>query len=270
MEPTIKRPGILTGLLLGGLLTAPVIALFFLGDVLAGLPLPPLNIIDWMARNLPGDLLTAGIDAMVSVIRGLNLGRTDVYAKLGEQSMGIVILLVAGIVASGVLFALLGRLTQKQLPLLLGVLAGLVIGTILAFMHISLPEVVAAPSPDSPAQIVRVAWILGVMGLWGLALGWVYTDLAGLNAVSVPSQNSVQQLDRRQFLVRVGGATATLTVLGAGLSLAMQPAETEGEAVARIDSSGATVTAEPAPVNVNATLEPAPGTRPEYTPIEDH
>ncbi|MBC8098679.1 MAG: molybdopterin-dependent oxidoreductase, partial [Armatimonadetes bacterium] len=166
-------------------------------------------------------------------------------------------------------FALLGRLTQKRLPLLLGILAGLVIGTILAFMHISLEEAVAAPSPDAPAQIVRIAWILGVMGLWGLALGWVYTDLAGLNTTSTEA-NSVQQLDRRQFLVRVGGATATLTVLGAGLSLALQPTETEGEAVATIDSSGATVTAEPAPVNVNATLEPAPGTRPEYTPIEDH
>ena len=53
----MERPRILTGALVGGLFTAALIALFFAGDVLAGLPLVPFDLFDWIARTLPGDVV---------------------------------------------------------------------------------------------------------------------------------------------------------------------------------------------------------------------
>jgi DMSO/TMAO reductase YedYZ molybdopterin-dependent catalytic subunit len=154
------------------------------------------------------------------------------------------------------------------------------LGVIFAGIHLSLAFPSALPAA------VRVFWIVGVFALWGLAIGWIYSDLSRLKPAGATSGSSVQQLDRRQFLVRVGGATATLTVLGAGLSLALRPAEESAGTVAAnptavpqtSDPSAtaealATDEAQPdssAMLDADGKLNPAPGTRPEYTPLEDH
>src|SRR5499426_3998815 len=88
------RPGILTGAVVGMMLMASLIAVFYLAWWLAGLPFVAFDVFDWMARALPGSVITFGIDAIVSVIRALHLGPTAETAKIAEKTIAIVGLLV--------------------------------------------------------------------------------------------------------------------------------------------------------------------------------
>jgi hypothetical protein len=66
------------------------IAIFYLGDQLFGLPFFPFDLFDWLARILPGNLVTLGIDAVVDFIRLFNIGdSTSDTAKLIEQLMAL-------------------------------------------------------------------------------------------------------------------------------------------------------------------------------------
>ena len=42
------------GILVGALLSAPLVAAFYLGWKLGGLPFVPFDLFDWIARELPG------------------------------------------------------------------------------------------------------------------------------------------------------------------------------------------------------------------------
>ena len=75
------RPGLVTGALVAAMLTASLIAVFYLAWKVAGLPFVPFDVFDWMTRILPGQVLAAGIGALVTVIRALNLGPTAATAK---------------------------------------------------------------------------------------------------------------------------------------------------------------------------------------------
>lgn len=292
MEQTRKRPSILTGLLVGILVTLPLIALFFLGDRLIGLPLVPLDVFDWMGRNLPGGLLTFGIDTMVEIIRGLNLGPTDEVAKFIELwFIGVGTFLIVGVIVSAILFAIMNRVSLSRTSLV-GLVGGAVVGLVYALLSASVNF--TATTPDA----LNFAFIVVMFALWGLAIAWAYTELArhptvseaaaATTALSSPTPASVpartsanaEQIDRRQFLVRLGGATATLTVLGAGVDLLLAAQEGNpagGTSVAAVPTASSTATPEAdetaeasATEAVDGSLEPAPGTRSEVTPVEDH
>jgi hypothetical protein len=53
-----------------------LIAVSYLGWKLFGLPFVPFQVFDWVARKLPGSIVTFGIDALVAVIRALSLSST--------------------------------------------------------------------------------------------------------------------------------------------------------------------------------------------------
>jgi hypothetical protein len=78
---TVKKPSIWFGALIGGLLTAPAIALMFFADQIAGLPFIPFDVFDFISRHLPGQLITFGIDTMVDLIIKFKLGETSTAAK---------------------------------------------------------------------------------------------------------------------------------------------------------------------------------------------
>src|SRR5215510_1063403 len=101
MTPSIRlaRPGILSGAVVGAMLMASLIAVFYLAWRLAGLPFAAFDVFDWLARALPGSVITFGIDAIVSVIRALNLGPTAEMAKIAEKTLAIAGLLVTGAIA---------------------------------------------------------------------------------------------------------------------------------------------------------------------------
>lgn len=261
---TRKKPGLLTGLLVGALVTAPVIALFFLADALVGLPLLPFDLTDWAARNLPGSVVTLVIDSMISVIRGFDLGRTDTIAKTAEHLIGTLTLFALGIVAGALLFELLKRVHRQQ-TYITGALFGMGFGIALALLSLSVNFSATTP------QSVNMIFIALVFVLWGIAVTWVYLELTPVQpqVAAAPETASVEQLDRRQFLMRVGGATATLTLVGAGLSALLQPEEdfVRNEPLTTGDT---TVKPTAEPVMVDGKLQPAPGTRAEYTPVNEH
>ncbi len=93
-----KYSGPLVGALLGGLTSLPVIALLFLGSQIADLPFVPFDVFDFLARILPGNLITVAIDTMVHAIQTLGLGQISGTAKSIEQGTGIVLMIGAGVV----------------------------------------------------------------------------------------------------------------------------------------------------------------------------
>ena len=102
----MKAKQIISGALVGGLLTLPLMALQYLADQLYGLVFVPFDVFDWMAGLLPGSVITFGIDAMIDMLRllGFNVANT---AKIAEQLMAVGQYLVLGIAAGGVYFIIL-------------------------------------------------------------------------------------------------------------------------------------------------------------------
>lgn len=260
---------VLTGVLVGVLLTAPLMALLYLADQVAGLPFAPYDVFDWLTRNLPGDVITRGIDAMVRVINSLDLGETSSAAKTLETLSAWALFWGGGAAASTVFFVVRSRIggDLRQWP-------GVVLGAMMALPVILISQQVNVTAATSDP--VSAAWLgITVLG-WGLAVDWAYHQVirlpakesAAMVSASQEEMVSAAQLNRREFLIRMGGATATLTVVGAGLARYLQYRDDQ-EYKRLIEKRRAAVIPEGLP-NQDAILEPAPGTRPEYTPLEDH
>lgn len=264
MISVVKRPAIWLGAVFGALFTAPLMALLFLGERFAGLPFLPLDFFNWIARILPGGLLTFGIDTMVDTLIALGFGGDiDSAAKASERTMGLSIFLLIGIVAGTIFFYVLNRIDWRNTSNLPGVVLALVLG--LPLTVFGLQGNVSATAPF----LMQIIW-LGLLFLgWGTALSWAYNKLAFPDVEADPKKNDVevQDVDRRQFIIRVGGASATLTVIGAGLGnlLNLSSDSSSSQAVQVVTSNNN------APVpNADASVIPAPGTRPEVTPVQDH
>jgi DMSO/TMAO reductase YedYZ molybdopterin-dependent catalytic subunit len=245
-----NRPGALSGAMVGVMLTASLIAVFYLAWRLAGLPFVAFDVFDWMARTLPGYVIAFGIDAMVSVIRALHLGPISEVAKTAEKAMAIVGLLVTGAIAGAVLFALL-RAFRGNYPCLFGVVVGAAVGAPVTLISHSVTQTATA------GPIISAVWILAAFLIWGAALGWCYRRLSALWT------EDVARINRRRFLIRLGGATAVIIVAGAVV----------GNLVGRRRREvikGERWSANHALPNADAAVKPAPATRSEFTPLERH
>src|SRR5690606_26631493 len=90
-----------------------------------------------------------------------------------------------------------------------------------------------------------------------------------------PAQHrvSAEAIDRRTFLIRVGGAAATITVVGAGLGALLNSSRQSVITTTSVTGSDAADEAArsraPLP-NADAAVQPVPGTRPELTPVAEH
>jgi len=253
-------PGYLIGAVVGAMLTAAMLSVFYAGWRLADLPFVPYDAFDWITRILPGAFIEFVIGAMVAVIRGLHLGSTSVVAKLIEQSLGIAGLFLAGVVAGSVFFGLL-RVLGGRFASLLGLVLGLLAGTPAVFISHSLGKTAEAP------PLIQALWILSVFIAWALAVGWAYERLAALGASGMPASQlmpSVRRINRRQFLIRLAGYSATITVSGAIVGiLSERHSRMQLERLVPWSATHALP-------NAGAAVTPAPGTRPEYTPLERH
>ena len=251
------------GALAGLLLTAPLVAIFYFADAFLGTPFVPFDVLDWMARNLPGGLVTFAIDTMVTLITTLQLGETSSSAKTAEQVMGIVGMVLTGIAFAALYFALQRRRNAGQLPLPAGLVPGFILGLPVALLSNAV-NFTALTSPG-----VSFLWILVAFCAWGLALVALYNVLsAGEAHEATPApatQPTAQALDRRSFLLRMGGAAATVTVVGAGVGALLRQSSS-----AATPLRYATTTSGDALPNADAAVQPVPGTRPEVTPVEEH
>lgn len=267
----MKKPGIGTGALVGGLLTAPLIGLMYLGDQLLELSFPPFDLFNWIARILPGPVITFGIDLMIDTLRLLGIDVADA-SKTAEQIMAIILFLVIGIIAGAICFTILKRRDIRPT-----ILDGFVIGALFGLPMLAISIGVADLEPN---PFIRIAWLALLYLGWGLALRWTYNrtlveeqaqpDVEG--EAEAAEALRVEKLNRRQFLIFLGGSAALVTVVSTGLGALLAGGDgTDGEASTDDATAheGDGPEGQPFP-NVNDPVMPAPGTRPEYTPLKDH
>lgn len=266
METTNQRPNLLWGALVGVTFTPLLIALFYIGERFASLPFLPLNFFDWIARNLPGELITFGIDTMVDLLIATGFGENlDSAAKTAERLMGLGLFFGIGVVSTAIFFLILNQIDWRKVSYIPGISYGLIFGAVIMLLAIPL----SFASPVSPAM--KVLWSSILFVGFGAAVGWAYNQLAFPAVAIKPKTGDVepQGIDRREFIVRVGGASATLTVVGAGLGALLggevgegSPTNSGGENIAAANTSELP--------NAHSDVIPAPGTRPELTPVADH
>ncbi len=262
----MRKPTILIGALVGAFLTAALIAIFYFVQQLAGTVFVPFDVFDWVGRVAPGGLITFGIDQIVGVITLLKLGELSTAAKTAELTLAILGMFATGIVAGAVLYAVMPRLKPSQYNYA-GLITGLVIG--LPVMLISASVDINSTQP----QFVNAVWIILAFLAWGYLLSWVYTRLTAATATTTEQTASAEAIDRRQFLVRLGGATAAITVVGAGLGAMLRrttPTTTTIASNAVASNPSQPWSASNKLPNEGDPVIPAPGTRPELTPVTEH
>lgn len=257
----MKKPGAWIGALIGILVTAPLVALYYVGDRLLGLPFVPFDLFDWLARVLPGGIVTFGIDMLVRILLAFDLDVAQT-AKSAEHILAIGLMLISGALIGALVFALWNRRETKLDVRSSGRTLGLITGIPVLLISISVNRTATTDG------LTSAVWIIAMFVGWAIAFAYVYERLSDEDAMpSTTASASLQRMNRREFLIRLGAATAAITVVGAGLALALQ-SRVRGGGVAR-DVPQADPIAPAAPETI-ADLEPARGTRAEYTPVDEH
>ena len=206
-----KSVSIWMGALVGALITLPLIALMYLGQQLLGQAFPPYEVFNWMSGLLPGPVITFGIDLMIDtmLLLGINVANS---AKIAEQGMALLLFYLSGIFAGLIFFLILNRL-QLKIDLLAGMIMGILFGLPVAVISIDDPG-------SAPAGFIGLLWFLVLFLGWGITLSLAYKRLSA-SEPAVESEDgevsSVEVINRRQFLIVLGGAAAAITVVGAGL-----------------------------------------------------
>ncbi len=259
----MKKLGLAPGALASGLLTAPLIGLMYLLDPLAGLPFVPFALFDWIARVLPGPVVTFGIDLMIDglLLVGLSVAAA---AKTAEQIAAVLLFLVIGVVVGTLYFAALRR--SPDLRLKFGLVLGMLFGIPMVVVSLPMGQYTLEPA-------VAGLSVLALFLVWGVGCLTVYRGLT-VNADGSVTEDEgrwAKSISRRQFIIRLGAATATITVLSSGLGMLLAQSERrqQNQAIAKsMDESK--MSARPPFPNAEDPVAPAPGTRPEYTEVEDH
>lgn len=236
---------------LGAATSLPLVGLYYFGNRFAALPFVPFDVFDWLARALPGGLITLFIEAMVGIIFNLGLGPLGGTAKSVEQLLAVGLVVVAG-AALGVAILWLGG--QRFGP---GWRLGLAGGAVLALAAV-LSEVLFGVAGG---PLLSGFWVALPPLVWGALLGrWVEGSLAPREAAGpAPAVG----LSRRNLLIQVvtGSVGLALALWGLGSQARGQ----QGEKVAE--------RALPEPLRILPTpppgrLAPAPTARPEVTPTD--
>ena len=263
------------GTLVGVMLAAPMIAMMYVAQHMVKLSFTPFDLFDWIARLLPGPVVTFGIDRMVDMLLlfGASVSGT---AKTAEQSMAVGLFFAGVVVATIIAFWYVESRDQAEwrgLGPLIGVILGIPAGLVTAYI---------GQSTLHPA--VNFLWVFALFITWGNL-----TVKSGRRLLTVPAtpaelepaedgeevqeERSVRVIDRRKFLIQMGVATATITVAGAGLGRTLATSERE-----RLENELAAIQSRQMPdmppmielPNEGDPVKPALGTRPEYTAVRDH
>ena len=262
----MTKPGLGSGALVGGLLTAPLIGLMFLARQLFGLAFVPLELFDWITRILPGDVVTFGIDLMIDTMLfvGANVANT---AKTAEQVTAVLLFLFGGVVVGALFFGIMEA--RRGTP---DVTAGLVLG---ALFGLPLAGISIALGQSNVVPALNLLWAIGLFLGWGVATSKACARLLPPYPEIVDEgekARSVKHINRRQFLITLGASTATITVVGTGIGSILARNERQRSQL-ELDNSMAHLaegSADSSFPNSNDPVTPVPGTRPEYTPVKDH
>ena len=146
--------GLWNGALLGVLLTAPLLALFYFGRAVFGLSYVPAELFKWTIDSLIGEVIvTPAKEIMVDILLALDLGRVDVVAKDAENLMALLGGLVTGVVVGAIVFTMMhtsrmqrrGDMFRDSMP---GMGFGALLGVIAVLMAVqnANPNVTASQS----------------------------------------------------------------------------------------------------------------------------
>ena len=240
------------GVLYGVLSCVIVIGVAYLGMVWAGLPFPPFRLFDFMARVLPGAVITWVIDLIVRAVTALHIGPTSNVAKSVEQGIALLQFILLGGVFGGFIGYLRARINFRRLPVW-----GQRLGFGLA-LGFSLVEIYLGSFTGS--IVFRIVWLFVLMGAWGWALG-------RLNqwAAQITPAEKQPGISRREAMSLIGTAFAAL--ISSGLSLWVLTNQNK-----ETTESAGVVKNVPTPFPEKALqnrISPAPGTRPEITSNEN-
>jgi len=250
---------------------AALTGVFFFMEQAAGVAFPAFDVMDFLIRVLPGGIITFGIDMMVDFLLLFTDGDDlDSTAKTAESLMAVFQFIGIGTVLGLGYGAIANVLRNRGTFLSSEWSTGLIIGAALG-----IPVAVISAQYNTSASaspLISTFWILVASLIWGLFHNYAQrrltpptpaaetpqNDSGVSDAAFKQTENNAYILDRRQFLIQVGAASAAVTVSGASLGALFGDSETV---------QGANVIDE---AILNTGLEPAPGTRPEYTPLQDH
>lgn len=259
----MKKFAPLWGAFAGLLLTAPLTAVMYVAYQLTAWPFAPFNLFDWISGVLPGDLLTFGIDLMIDTLLLLGGEAALSIAKTAEHLLAVGMFLGSGIIAGALFFTLLRLLKRTDW------FVGLLVGILFAVPFIWMNRQVNGDK-FNPALVVP--WFGVLFLVWGGVLSWVFKRL-WRTAVPSPKSGdnirSVERIDRRQFLIRLGAGTASMTIVGGSVSAFLAQAERQQQAD-QLSAQGPRTTNITTFPNDSDPILPAPGTRSEYTPVADH
>ena len=298
----MKHRGIVkvgTGLAVGALLTAPLMGIFALGS-LARIPSVPFTVFEWLIRILSGRMVIFGLDLTVRVLEGLGFNVKNT-AKTAEQVLALSSLFLAGLVIGLLFFTLVKTSDPRRIRCY-----GLGVGAVVGVFSVVVTLIQRSPAGGA-GKVGIVIWVLGFFLLWGWGIARLYLvafppvrrvsaapggeaepspgaallppvaqgpdvapappaeprPLAGaeMGAGEVaPSEARV--ISRRRFLIQMGGLVATIAVVGADVSQVLR-AQAAPEPQQMVEA--------PIPFpNRYSTIQPVPGTRPEYTAVADH
>ncbi len=256
---TRTKPNATLGALVGLVVTLPFLIVFFLAQVWFGTPFVPFDLFDWITRILPGGIVNFGIDTIVSIIAALNLDNTAGAAKIAEHILAILIIVVLGVTISAVLFV-----RWKNSPNGDRRPAGLFVGAAFGLFAAVITAGVNQSASANP--LISLIWIVMVFAAWGTTVEYFYGRFAGMFS-SNPERAYVEMLDRRRFLIQIGGAAAAITLVGAILGGFTGGANDFEDDEASTLPTWSSTNKLP---NADDPVIPAPGTRPEFTDLRDH
>ena len=273
----MRRSSLILGALAGLITSLPVMALLYLGQQVAGLAFVPFDLFDLIARVLPGDVITLGIDVIVDIITALDLGATDTAAKAVEQFMALLIFAGAGALF-GLIIAWLVRSRAGG-----GASSGSTIGAITGLAVLPLVIGIEYALDNSAVSLLGILWLAMVFAVWGALLG----RLLAPSEVEQPAEQ--MQIERRQMLLKLLGGSAGIAItawglgrfldvpdedVGAGRPLAAATATPQPVAPTAAPEITAAAILTPtqqlaAEATARENITPAPGTRAELTSNED-
>jgi DMSO/TMAO reductase YedYZ molybdopterin-dependent catalytic subunit len=245
------------GALLGALSSVGVMALNYVIELLAVLPFVPFDILDWLARVLPGNIITAGIDFLVLILQSLGLGPTDRLAKAAERGFALFQFVLIG-AALGLLLVALNRRVRTGF-IMMGVVGGIVLG--IGAIVIRLGSTLL-----SNYYAIEAIWVMAVFIFLGAGIGYLLQTLARIKL-----QTGEIDLTRRSFFYWVGGVVFATALGSIGLNELFSGEESDPVADAPLDFDPADTSgmaSSPSEAELANRFDPAPGTRPEITSNE--
>lgn len=246
------KPRSIAGMTVGFLISFPWLVLMYAGQRLFGWMHIPFEFFEFLSRILPGGLVTAAIESLITFVNYLGIGQTSAVGKLIEFGIAYILAWFLLILMAGLYVVTIGKFNSRWW--MRGMLAGLVLGTLTILLGIW-----GGWGGSSPET--GISWLLGTSLAWGLALAWG-EDRYWL-AIS-----REQDPDRKRAITVLALGSAAISAIAFGLGRWINRASSTPEISSNPVPPG-TANPAPTPPPARAGFEPIPGTRPEITPIED-